>query len=489
MGKPALIKLLILACLAAIVSARPSEEVDLTPLEGTEERDPSKITLKHSIAYHFVKHTRSVEADIFVSRKINLSPITDGLITMQDVEERISNLCKQIPEFLREAKEKIEEIEASKPQFYYYPTEGIVSYWPARRHCEARGHQLPEIYDDQTNVEFLEFMRLKKVASTFMGVQYDRNTQIHRFVSTGLPIWAMYHKHLAILQIDGKSTLTQWSEANHQEYARFLYTQKGEVLLHSEDSHKSYAYKGTARSDSYLQQVKASVICQLKWKGGKMLRMPTLPEKWSGRDITVPDGMATRIKRDVPESEVETTPLQDFCYSVSGHLTETIERSSTRLAGLLALVDISIDTDLPENEKVKRDYSNLTIPSSSELDRIKRGVVQTGKRLYKVGKTANRLSRAGPVFALTTGFKAIWSLFGFIEKIRTDKRLKSLERAVSRNTEAIDQLSKEVASHSIAIDELNLVTQELTQRLDALNGRVEKLERKVAVIETEMRIQ
>ena len=333
MGKPALIKLLILACLAAIVSARPSEEVDLTPLEGTEERDPSKITLKHSIAYHFVKHTRSVEADIFVSRKINLSPITDGLITMQDVEERISNLCKQIPEFLREAKEKIEEIEASKPQFYYYPTEGIVSYWPARRHCEARGHQLPEIYDDQTNVEFLEFMRLKKVASTFMGVQYDRNTQIHRFVSTGLPIWAMYHKHLAILQIDGRSTLTQWSEANHQEYARFLYTQKGEVLLHSEDSHKSYAYKGTARSDSYLQQVKASVICQLKWKGGKMLRMPALPEKWSGRDITVPADRHSLPRHCIV---VTTTMInvviavlitarrpygrqQQFCFRVSDH--------------------------------------------------------------------------------------------------------------------------------------------------------------------------
>jgi uncharacterized coiled-coil protein SlyX len=175
-------------------------------------------------------------------------------------------------------------------------------------------------------------------------------------------------------------------------------------------------------------------------------------------------------------------------------MSETLERSSTRLANLLSLVDISIDTELPGSDKVKRDSGNFTDSKITESEimgntRLSRDLLKNGKRLYKVGKTINRLNRAGPLFALTTGFRAVWSLFGFVEKIRTDRRLKSLERAVARNNEAIDQLSKEVASHSIAIDELSLVTQELTQKLEALTSRVDNLEARVAAIETEIKIQ
>ena len=75
---------LYIICLTHDVLLQPVDNQDFTPLR--EEKDPDKISLKHSIAYHFVRHTRSVEADIFVSRKINLSPITDGLNTIQDVE-------------------------------------------------------------------------------------------------------------------------------------------------------------------------------------------------------------------------------------------------------------------------------------------------------------------------------------------------------------------------------------------------------------------
>ena len=67
-------------------------------------------------------------------------------------------------------------------------------------------------------------------------------------------------------------------------------------------------------------------------------------------------------------------------------MSETLERSSTRLASLLSLVDIAIDTELSGSDKIKRDFGNLTdseiTVSEIMLDsRIKRDLLKTGKRL------------------------------------------------------------------------------------------------------------
>ena len=494
---------LYIICLTHDVLLQPVDNQDFTPLR--EEKDPDKISLKHSIAYHFVRHTRSVEADIFVSRKINLSPITDGLNTIQDVEERISDLCEKIPSVLKKAKTNFEEAELKRPKFHFYADEGQVGYWPARKRCESQGLQLPEIYTEQANHELMEFMRDNKILTTFAGTFFDPYTLVHRFVSTGIPIWGMYHKHLNFLESDETIKLISWKEACINPDTKFLYTQKGEVVVYYEGQRGVYKLP-TPRYDSLFQQGVASVVCQAKWKGEKPIRSPNPPEGWTSKNRIVPEYQAKAVKvtysshkdsKKVPskrEVAVETTPLQDFCYSVTRHMSETLERSSTRLASLLSLVDISIDAELPGSDKVKRDYGNLTDSEIIESEitgnaRLSRDLLKNGKRLYKVGKTINRLNRAGPLFALTTGFRAVWSLFGFVEKIRTDRRLKSLERAVARNNEAIDQLSKEVASHSIAIDELSLVTQELTQKLEALTSRVDNLEARVAAIETEIKIQ
>ena len=467
-----------------------------TPITGTDERDPSKITLKHSIAYHFVRHTRSVEADLFVSRKINLAPIAEGLNTIQEVEERVSNLCATIPRFLREAVNRQAEAAANKPIFYHAYSEASAPYWQARSKCEALGLQLPEIYSEAVNREFIEFLIDNKIPYTFAGTEYDWGTLVHRLQSTGIPIWNLYQKNYYLIGSDYKLSSITYRDMNSNADARFLYTQKDEILVYYETLRGSTKHTGP-RDNNDFQEMVAPVVCQLKWTGKSPVTLKDVPHGWNKVIRALPDRIAmipagngsSRSHRQVRVSDNVTTPIQDFCYSVSKHMTETLERSSTRLSNLLALVDVSIDTDFEETEKVKRDFNSTTNATSVESDRVKRDLLKTGRRLFKVGKTVTRLSRAGPLFGLTTGFRAVWSLFGFIEKIRTDRRLKSLERAVSRNTEAIDQLSKEVASHSIAIDELNLVTQELTQRLNALTSRVENLERKVALIETEMRIQ
>jgi uncharacterized coiled-coil protein SlyX len=87
------------------------------------------------------------------------------------------------------------------------------------------------------------------------------------------------------------------------------------------------------------------------------------------------------------------------------------------------------------------------------------------------------------------GVRSIWGLLGFIEKIRTNRRLNKLEEAVSSQTETVDKLSKEIAKHSIIINQLQVSTQDLHNKIQDLTNRVESLERRVSAVETELKIQ
>ncbi len=74
----------------------------------------------------------------------------------------------------------------------------------AKARCQAMGKQLPEIYDEYSMQTLSLLMRNKKVSTVWAGIQFDPNTAIQRFISTGMPIYRGFSK----LQVyhQGKST-------------------------------------------------------------------------------------------------------------------------------------------------------------------------------------------------------------------------------------------------------------------------------------------
>ncbi len=56
------------------------------------------------------------------------------------------------------------------------------------------GKQLPEIYDEYSMQTLSLLMRNKKVSTVWAGIQFDPNTAIQRFISTGMPIYRGFSK-------------------------------------------------------------------------------------------------------------------------------------------------------------------------------------------------------------------------------------------------------------------------------------------------------
>jgi len=292
---------------------------------------------------------------------------------------------------------------------------------------------------------------------------------INRFIKTGFPAWQMYQTHLYKKDEKGVYSPVQWHAIIGNEDVRFYYTHRGDMGF-VEEFGPSYDHF-PAPTRSYRQRFKkltqfvADVVCQLRWDGTGLNKLPkSHPPGWTEDPIAVNEPMAVTPKKRSVKITSQLTPLEDLCYSVAEHLSETYDRSSLRLSSLLALVDISVSDQTQLPSRNERNSANQT----QETSRSKRGLQS---------------------FMFVNGVKAVWSLFGFVEKIRTNRRLNRLEKEVARNAESVDQLSKEVASHSIALAQLNLITQDLARRLDALTNRVDVLEQKVAALEAEVKIQ
>ena len=200
---------------------------------NNDDGDPERIVLRNSIIYHFAKNVKTVETDIIVSRKIELGPMTNGLLLLQEVQARIQNLCVNIPEYLKKAKEREVAFEMNKPIFHHIPSAGRAEYETAEKRCEALGLQLPEIYNGHLNQEFMLFMRENNLGYSHVGHYYDPLKGIHRFKATGYPIWTTYQKQVYQLNnVRDSVKLENWTTALKYVDAKFLYTQKGEFLVY-----------------------------------------------------------------------------------------------------------------------------------------------------------------------------------------------------------------------------------------------------------------
>jgi len=170
----------------------------------------------------------------------------------------------------------------------------------------------------------------------------------------------------------------------------------------------------------------------------------------------------------IPDPTVQLS--QDICHSIAAHVQEIETRSRERLTKILNLIDISISI-------------NASLPNDQETKpyRKRRGIGKSiAKTIMKKG------TKSMGLFLLKTGIRSIWSLFGFIERIQTNRRLNRLEKDVAqlqaqqdKTSGMVDQLALVVANHSILIDQLHITTSKLSRQVNDLSDRVNHLDEKL----------
>jgi len=166
---------------------------------------------------------------------------------------------------------------------------------------------------------------------------------------------------------DHKFEAVDWKAAQGKSHARFFYTATGELALYYEanPTPRGYFRYGHYRDHFWeFNEFTAEVICQPKWKGDgfKGSQPRKTPDRWNADPVYVSDKdvIKSKGKRAITiatnQSKYESTPLEQGCRSIAGHLVEIAERSDTRLRGLLALVDIRIDSGRSSHSK--RDHQD-----------------------------------------------------------------------------------------------------------------------------------
>jgi len=480
--KPAIIFLLITLVTVSSIKAdnsTASTERDIVVRAVTND-DQSKIIIKHSIIYHIMKNVKAIESDIFVTRKIDLTPIVTGLGEISDAGERVNLLCKNIPTIIQGVNQRARDQALAEPKFRFIKDAGSISHIEARQRCLALGYQLPEIYTKAEFTELKTFMGEYRIATAHAGIYFDQEAAAYRFYSTGLPSWRAYQNDLFYWDTKAPHLYkTSWAKAQDEPNVKFLYSIRGQLLMGYEKGSVSRNYfRLNYYRDTYkdLEEFHSPVVCQTKWKGNQLGLtqksgsiidgLHTSAVNFRDADVkSVPD-YTQRRKRQVfglpSMSRVnETLPIQQHCQSIGEQIKEVKERTNTRLVDLLALIEVSIDT----HEK-------------------------KGKRETDSAETYNnRTTRGLPAFLFMNGVRSIWGLLGFIEKIRTNRRLNKLEDTVKGHSESIDQLSKEIQTHSVAIRQLQISTQDMINKINELSDRVSKLEQRVNTLETEVRLQ
>lgn len=446
--------------------------------EITTTKDDPKVVIKHSIAYHSIRNIRAVELELFVTRKIDTSPMLRGIEQIQKIRDRVAIMCKKITFQLNSPPATTTTTpKPSVPKFRRVAIQSPVTKMEAAARCQAEGLQLPEVYTADERYQLIELMRRHHMSVTHAGIEWDLLFTMHRFMATGYPAWQALQK--TIYAYDGKQLLPRnWVDIAHQSEIRFFYTKNGDLACYYEDTAIARSYQFTKTYWTYPEYQKLDefatidLVCQTKWNGSYIKENPA-PAPWTYAQRIVSDDTLkiAKTKRDLRMALTNTSPvspLEELCSSVTEHLTETFERSQYRLISALKQADISLEGQLEGHDIDKRSEPMISNATDLPTQRNKRGI---GSVVFK------------------SGLKNIWSLLGFIEKVRTRRRLGKLEKEVSKQRDQIAELTKEVSNQSISIAQLTLVTQDLSNRLSSLTYRVDELENKVGALGAEIRVQ
>ena len=443
-------------------------------LFGKDEK-PDKLVIKNQIGYHFKKVVREVNQELFVSRKIDVSLLFAGIQVLQKTETEVRKLCKNLPSQapiiaaspVQYKDTRVVHVDQTgqpikKESFVLIDIPTYSSFKEAKARCNALGLQLPEIYSaGQLNL-LSEFLKKNFISQCFAGIEPDLSDSIPRHISTQYPIWKTACTRFRYCDSEVDKDLGWNIDDGH---AKFMY-KADKSLCASLDikgnpiENKKYADPRFREQNKILNQLMGRVVCTPRWDGMTDLNLPNDNFKKGGLV------METRFNRDVRRithlRARRSDTLSDgasmrnvltLCFGVADQAKESHEDIQLKLNDLLALVDITVHTEMALERRQKRMPLFLA------------------------------------KFIFVTGVKLLWQLFGFVQKVKMNKRLKNIESMLKitndrslQNSDAIASMSQLISNNSLAIQQLNIRVDGLQARIDLVETQMNKLQQGITSI-------
>ena len=473
-------------------------------LFGTNQKT-DKLVVKNHIGYHFKKVVKEVSQELFVSRKIDVSSLFLGIKILEQTHQNLELYCVRMtfrggPEsgksdgkLNKRNSNYAPEAPTFEQRYVHVEHPEKTGYREGKARCSALGMQLPEVYTLAQFKELKEFLTKRKISKCHAGLEPDIGDAIFRFVATGLPIWKATHN-----EVNHFSGLPEpVARKIDNIHTKWFYGDDGR--LYFRDSTPSIVLTSRLGDPTYrdnqttFSQLVAPLVCEKKWNGLGMNYFRDDPKLDMGMNVVTVDVSEIRGRRstvystrsDLPPDEMEEEPtlrsisndnrqprssevdaLREYCSSVAAQAQDAKADMLSKLQDLLSLADISFQ--LENNGKRKR-----------------RAIFVRGRRRKRsyLGETRRTKRFFLAKMAFKMGFKLIWGLFGFAQKVsdyRTRKKMKhdiaANAKQSNENLEAIREMSKTVLDHSISIERLRISTAHLERRMANLETKVGRIE-------------
>jgi hypothetical protein len=441
--------LIIYALIAILVSVETAVEV---PEYFGKDEKMDKLVIKNKIAYHFKKLVKEVSQELFVSRKMDVSLLFQGIQVLKKTESEIRRLCDNLPNRMNTVVSAAIEIPAPEPLYTLIRDPMHAGFAEARARCTALGKQLPEVYDGTQIHELTKFLKANGITKCFAGIVPDVIDSIHRHISTGYPVWNTAYKLLYSSDNGNATSLHYYMD---DVFAKFVYTSDGKMAV-SLDNHTSaeankFGNHQFRKDNPYLSQLMMKIVCEPKWNGQKNIILTSSNMAQGNIEVLTRYHRSVNTTRSViSNNKAELSGMksvQTLCFSIAEQAKESHEEMQSKLTDLLALVDISVHTEMARGTRKKR-----IVP------------------LF--------LAK----FIFVTGVKLLWQLFGFVQKVKMNNRLKNLEQTLQvvenrsqQNSDAINNMTRLIYGNSVAIGQLSIRVDNLEVRLSVMEKQVGSL--------------
>jgi hypothetical protein len=452
--------ILSLLIIFASITAIYSNMIDRPALFHKDEK-MDKLVISNQIGYHFKRVVREVSQELFVSRRIDVSSLFNGIHVLKMTKKSLDKYCNSLQPNLSDVQRAGIPVESSG--FVYIKTPKFATFAEAKARCSALNLQLPELYTLARVKEFSTFLKQNSITNVFAGIQPDPAEAIQRFIATGIPIWRTPHSH--IINSDNR-TIEQGNILDDLN-VKFLYSSNDDIIVvwevPSVASGARFPNHGYRTTQKDIPQYLMPIVCQSKWNGQTYNHFETATGAWSGFQLK------SRYLRSVDHETVNAelankfstskNSLKEYCDSVATQANEIHDDITLKLSNALSLVDISFQL---ENGQVKQ---------------------------------RNRRSAFLASFVFTTGVRLIWSLFGIIQRMRLNQKVDRLETGLSLaqgqldvNSKSINNMSMIIYGHSIAIDQLKIATRDLDNRITQVEKRVAIMEQSINAALTKIEV-
>jgi len=447
------IKNILIIMLLVGLSFQDSEKSEADAKLFNKNRKIEKVVIKHQIGYHFKKIVRTVQQELFISRKISVLPLVNGYHALKKAESKLTEYCDSLSRQVvvndqDTAKSIFGNLDPKKVpsrSLLYVSDVPWSPYSEAKARCQALGMRLPEVYTAEENTQLSNFLKANNLNHCFAGIEFDLSDGIQKFIATGAPIWQGYHSDVYVFR--GTHRKIDLKPILDDSHGRFLYTNVGNLDIFYKLNGAIFDRRGLDvdywNSQNQFEQVMAPIVCAPLWNGHGYDNFD--PKKGpKGLTITNHYRRVTRSIDDDGSQPIDSSTLVNACRSIAAQIGEAHTDIKKKMDDVLQLVDISV---------------------------------------HRRNENGNRKKRAFLAkFVLKTGASLLWSVFGFYQDLQTERRFKKLETAmtvtrqqVEHNSALITNMSEVIYDHSIVINELKLTTTKLGNRLNVVENKVDNL--------------